>query len=89
MKKVLEDLYFGEIQPNISGHDENSSLRKAEQIADENEEILLKLLDGKEKRFLLNLVNAQSEVDGNLAYENFAYGFELGARIILESVIEL
>lgn len=89
MKKVLEDLYFGEIQPNISNHDENSRLKKAEQIVDENEEILLKLLEGKEKRFLLNLVDAQSEVDGNLAYENFAYGFKLGARIILESVAEL
>lgn len=89
MKKVLEDLYFGEIQPNISNHDENSRLKKAEQIVDENEELLLKLLEGKEKKFLLNLVDAQSEVDGNLAYENFAYGFKLGARIILESVVEL
>ena len=89
MKKVLEDLYFGEIQPNISNPDENSRLKKAEQIVDENEEILLKLLVGKEKKFLLNLVDAQSEVDGNLAYENFAYGFKLGARIILESVAEL
>ena len=89
MKKVLEDLYFGEIQPNISNHDENSRLKKAEQIVDENEELLLKLLEGKEKKFLLNLVDAQSEVDGNLAYENFAYGFKLGARIILESVAEL
>ena len=42
MKKVLEDLYFGEIQPNISNPDENSRLKKAEQIVDENEEILLK-----------------------------------------------
>ena len=51
MKKVLEDLYFGEIQPNISAHDENSRLKKAEQIVDENEEILLKLLEGKEISF--------------------------------------
>lgn len=49
MKKVLEDLYFGEIQPNISNHDENSRLKKAEQIVDENEEILLKLFGRKRK----------------------------------------
>lgn len=48
MKKVLEDLYFGEIQPNISNYDENPKLKEVEQIVDENEEILLKLLEGKE-----------------------------------------
>lgn len=88
MKKVLEDLYFGEIQPNISDYDENPRLQKVEQVVDENEEVLLKLLEGKERKIFLDLVNAQGEVDGNTAYENFAYGFKLGARIILESVVE-
>lgn len=86
MKRVLEDLYFGEIQPNISN--ENPRWQKVEQVVDENEEVLLKLLEGKERKLFLDLVNAQSEVDGNTAVENFISGFKLGARIILESVVE-
>lgn len=86
MKRVLEDLYFGEIQPNISN--ENPRLQKVEQVVDGNEEVLLKLLEGKERKLFLDLVNAQSEVDGNTAVENFISGFKLGARIILESVVE-
>lgn len=58
-------------------------------IIDENEEILLKLLEGKERKLFLDLVNAQSEVDGNSAVENFMNGFKLGARIIVESIVEL
>ncbi len=53
MRKVLEDLYFGEIQLNISNYDENPHWKKSAQIADENEEILLRLLDGKEKSCFL------------------------------------
>ena len=89
MKKVLEDLYFGEIQPNISDYDENPRLKKSAQVVDENEEILLKILDGKERKLFLDLVNAQGEVDGNSAVENFINGFKLGARIIVESIVEL
>ena len=86
MKRVLEDLYFGEIQPNMNN--ENPRWQKVEQVVDENEEVLLKILEGKERKLFLDLVNAQSEVDGNTAVENFINGFKLGARIILESVVE-
>lgn len=89
MKKVLEDLFFGEIQPNISNYDENPSVKKGIHIIDENEEILLKLLEGKERKLFLDLVNAQGEVDGNSAVENFMNGFKLGARIIVESIVEM
>ena len=89
MKKVLEDLYFGEIQPNMNNCDESEDRKKSEQIVDGNEEILLRLLEGKEKKLFLDLMNAQSEMDGNIAYENFAYGFKLGVRIVLESVVAL
>lgn len=88
MKKVLEDLYFGEIQPNISNYDNNPRLKKCSQIVDENEAILTKLLEGKERKLFLDLVNAQSEVEGICAVEEFINGFKLGARIIAESIIK-
>ena len=89
MKKVLDDLYFGEIQPNIRTYDKNSMLKRALQTVDENQGMLLKLLNGEEKRIFLDLVNAQSEVDGNSAYENFVFGFKLGARIMVETLVEI
>ena len=87
MQNVLEDLFFGEIQPNVRGDNENPRYKKAVQTLDENEEILTKLLMGKEKKLFLDLVNAQSDVNGITAVENFVSGFKLGARIIVEAVI--
>jgi len=86
MQSALEDLFFGEIQPSIWDPNKNPKLKKAGQTLDENEEILLKLLEGKEKKLLLDLVNAQGELDGGHAVENFITGFKLGARIIAESL---
>ena len=55
---------------------------------DEKEETLLKLLEGKERKLFLDLINAQSELDGNCAVEQFINGFKLGARMIAEAIIE-
>ena len=88
MKKILEDLFFGELQPNVMNHSDNPSIQKCIQIMDEKEETLLKLLEGKERKLLLDLINAQSELGGNCAVEQFINGFTLGARMIAEAIIE-
>ena len=84
MQNVLEDLFFGELRPNIC---DNARAKKAMKILDENEDILMKLLEGKEKKLFLEMVNAQSEVTGSSAVENFIAGFKLGARIVVEALI--
>lgn len=89
MKKVLEDLYFGEIRPNVPSYDESAQFKKCLSTIVENEDILFKLLEGKERKLFLDLVNAQSEVDGTSSVNNFIYGFKLGARIMVESLIEV
>lgn len=89
MKKVLEDLYFGEIQPNFSSFEDNPHLKKCIQIVDENEVILSKLLKGKERKLFLELIDAQSEAESTTTAESFIDGFKLGARIVAESLIEL
>ncbi len=88
MKKILEDLFFGELQPNVMNHSDNPSIQKCIQIMDEKEETLLKLLEGKERKLFLDLINAQSELGGNCAVEQFINGFKLGARMIAEAIIE-
>lgn len=88
MKKVLEDLYFGEIQPNISGCEKNDDLQEYMRIIDENTQILLKLLKGKERQLFIELIDAQSQFDGTNEVEVFIKGFKLGARMIAESIID-
>jgi len=88
MKSVLEDLYFGETRLQICDYVESPRLKKAVETLNKNEEILLKLLDGKEKTLFIDFINAQGEVDGNSSVANFVRGFKLGARIVIESISE-
>ena len=41
-------------------------------------------LTGAEKKALLNLLNAHSEIVGTKVFENFCMGFRLGALAILD-----
>lgn len=86
IEKVLEDLYFGEIQPNISNFDHNPHLNKLLQAVDENEEILLEKLKGKERELFLDLINVQSESLSTSAMENFINGFKLCTKLMIEAL---
>ena len=81
---ILEELYFGNIDPNAQSFDRTSNFGKAMQVTVDTEEELLKLLEGREKQLFRDFVAAQSEIVGITAVEKFVKGFKLGARIGLE-----
>ena len=84
MRRMLEEFYYGNINPNERVFIKDSIYSRAVQTLSENEEKLTELLEGKEKRMLLELINAQNIVDGTTAVESFIHGFRLGARIAIE-----
>lgn len=84
MRKMLEELYYGNINPNERQFIRNTDFDRAMRTLSENEDKLTELLDGKEKTLFLDLVNAQSSVNGITAVEGFINGFRLGARMALE-----
>lgn len=84
MRKMLEELFYGNINPNERQFIRNTDFDRAMRTLSENEDKLTELLDGKEKKLFLDLVNAQSSVNGITAVEGFINGFRLGARMALE-----
>ena len=86
MRKILEDLYYGNITPNIQTAKHGTSLQRAMEQAEEYEEKLTSLLVGTEKTLLLRLLNAENEIGSTLGLENFILGFRLGVRLILEAL---
>lgn len=81
MSDIISDLYYGNIQPNIRTCKEEEA--RLNEIFSESEEWLTEHLEGKAKTTLLNLLNAHSELDGLVSYENFRRGFVLGAQLML------
>lgn len=84
MRRMLEELYFGNINPNVKRVIRDSRYDRAMRVVSENEEKLTLLLDGKAKSLFLDFVNAHSEVNGITGVESFIDGFRLGARITIE-----
>lgn len=81
---IIEELYFGNIDPNMKQFIENDNFKKAMYTFIDNEDELTKLLEGKEKKLLLAILNAQSEINGATAVGSFVNGFKLGAKFALE-----
>lgn len=88
MRRMLEELYYGNIRPNDKQFIRDTQFDKAMHMLSENEAKLTDLLEGQEKKLFLDLVNAQSEVNGVTAVESFINGFRLGARIAIEVMNE-
>ena len=84
MRKILEELFYGNIRANEQAAGQNADYDEAMRIHLESEDKLTALLEGKEKKLLVELLNAQGVIDGNLMVDNFVKGFRLGARIGME-----
>ena len=88
MRNTLENLYFGKITPNEQDITPGLVLADAMNRAEQCEEKLTALLEGKEKNLLLQLLNAENEIGSTLALENFILGFRLGMRLAIEALDE-
>ena len=88
MRDTLENLYFGNITPNEQDITPGSVLADAIDRAEQCEEKLTTLLEGEEKTLLLQLLNAENEINSTMALENFILGFRLGMRLAIEALDE-
>ena len=84
MRNTLEDLYFGNINPNEQQMASGSELKKAVDRVAHCESQLMEQLDENGQTILTKLIRSQHEIDSITALENFILGFRLGAKITME-----
>lgn len=88
MENIIEELYLGNVNPREKSYKGNVQYTKAIKIVAENEELLTKMLEGKEKTLFLNYTNAWSDLLGVTSTENFIDGFRLGAKFTLDTFFQ-
>ncbi len=88
MRKILEDLYFGNITPYEKRMAASSELRRLAKRAADCESQLVERLNEEERQVLNVLINAQQEIDSITVMENFILGFRLGVRLMAECMDE-
>ena len=85
MKSFIEELYYGNIDPQNSGFEDDTSVQRELRTISENEDYLADTLAGEEKKRFLNFANAWSAYNGDATLDGFITGFRLGARFVLDT----
>lgn len=85
MAKFIEELYYGNIDPQVRNTKENKNYQKQMEILMLNEEFLEENLTGENKKKFLEYVNAWSVVNGESTLDSFITGFRIGANLSYEA----
>ena len=85
MAKFIEELYYGNIDPQVRSTRQNNKYQKQMEILMHNEEFLEENLTGENKKKFLDYVNAWSVVNGESNLDSFITGFRIGANFSYEA----
>jgi len=88
MSKILKDLWYGNINPQTRRIRRGTEYEKLIKSLCKNEELLLSLLDERQKEAYEKLRHSQDQYEQCAAENHFIVGFRLGAGIIYESFCE-
>lgn len=86
MMNILEELYYGNVNPDTEYFDKQSQLGHAMKVLTSKEEELLSMLNNSEKEVFKKFQNAQATVTTLTEIRKFMSGFKLGAQIMLEAM---
>ena len=87
MKNFIEELYYGNIDPQNSGFEDDAGVQRELRTISENEDWLTEHLAGEEKKRFLNFADAWSAYNGEATLDGFITGFRLGARFVLDTFV--
>ena len=80
MSNIIEDFYYGNIEPQEGNSELTPKLKKQLSNLAEKEEQLTARLNGEDKELFQNYVNAYIEFSTTSNADSFITGFRLGAK---------
>ncbi len=88
MNSILEDLFYGELNPSLNQGSHDSDYQEALDTVVNNEAKLIKILEGKEKELFSKYANAWALVDGAAMADSFVLGFKMGVKMVSEALVD-
>lgn len=88
MSNFIEDLYYGNIEPQELSTEYSGKLKKKLSKLSEKEEQLSSKLNGEEKEMFLNYVSAYIEFSTTSNADSFISGFRLGAKFTYDTFVK-
>ena len=87
MSNVIEELYYGNLEPQELTTEISPKLKKKLSSLAKKEEELTVMLPEKERELFVNYVNAHNEFSSISNSDSFISGFRLGARFTYDTFI--
>ena len=84
---IIEELYYGNIDPQDRGYSPKSPVKKASDSLNDLEEKLTEQLAGENKALFLRFCNAYAEFMGESELDTFITGFRLGAQFAFDTFV--
>ncbi|MBO5065696.1 MAG: hypothetical protein J6D06_06220 [Clostridia bacterium] len=88
MSNIIEDLYYGTLEPQEVNSELTPKLKKKLGNLAEKEEQLTARLNGEDKELFQNYVSAYIEFSTTSNADSFISGFRLGAKFTYDTFVE-
>ena len=89
MKSILEELWYGNIDPQVDATRDNKEVKNLLALMMQNREKLCEKLNDEEKEILEKYDDCQIEMNALIEREIFRYAVSLGMRLSFESLFYL
>ena len=89
MTNFIEELYYGNIEPQNTKKKKSKAYSREMKVLTENEDILLEKLPEEDKKLFLEYVNAWGIVDGESVVDSFIAGLKLGAKFTYDTFVSV
>ena len=87
MTNFIEELYYGNIDPQARGFEDNESVQRTLRTISDNEDWLIDHLSSEAKKRFLDFADSWSAFNGDSTLDGFVTGFRLGARFALDTFL--
>ena len=87
MKNILEELYFGNLDPQARDMGQNRSMTRLTEAMSQGEQYFSATLTGEDRRRFLEYADAWGQFDGESCLDSFLVGFRLGARFCRDTFL--
>ena len=87
MANFIEELYYGNIEPQDIKKKKSKSYSREMKILSENEDVLWEKLPEEDKKLFLEYVDAWGIVNGGSVTDSFITGFRLGAKFVYDTFV--
>jgi len=88
MKNIIEELFYGNIDPQARSVKNGSYVQKQMTILVNSESLLNEKLTGEEKKAFASFTEASSVILGKSELDSFMVGFRLGARFVYDTFVD-